>query len=587
MKTVLQIAFQLLERIELVHSVGLVYRDVKPENFLLGRKGTSDAKTIHLIDFGLATMYRDKETGDHLPFKDLKTMTGTARYMSVHSHLGKSQSRRDDLESVGYTLVYFAKGKLPWQGFKSNNIKEKYRRIRESKIKLSPSTVCEGLPSQFADYLTYVKKLNYAETPDYTYIKDLFRRAYKQLGLQLKSDPSEYTYDWDSYDAGSGVRRYGPSIDLEEPSIETEHSTQVVGAPTAPPLAVPEVSVTKSGPITSQTNHPLSNHNSNNNQNNNNSSSHNQKPNVKAAVNRIESTLNLNNLIAGNPNDDCSHQDEKHDTVGELSDIRMQTQAMAALATSKWNIKSMSSLSSGETGNTDDHQTQDGGRFDSYISSVTGKRASLSKKSSSCQELGSQGYHSYSESRDGELGDVSDRHSAELNGGGGGSGHPSLSAAAMVARVATPRPGANPSSVGGSSRSLAQRRRSSNRTLFQQNRGVWTSEEDEANGNTEQPPEGVVTTQVRRLSGVGGEVGGISIIDPAGAPGVASSSGSGGGGGKSGGGGGKPKIITEEAVYTEDKVSFLCFTWRRKKRDVTTRHQDQASSKIDVKVSED
>ena len=77
--------------------------------------------------------------------------------------------------------------------------------------------------------------------------QDLFRRAYKQLGLQVKSDPSEYTYDWDSYDAGSGVRRYGPSIDLEEPSIETEHSTQVVGAPTAPPLAVPEVSVTKSG----------------------------------------------------------------------------------------------------------------------------------------------------------------------------------------------------------------------------------------------------------------------------------------------------------------------------------------------------
>ena len=78
-------------------------------------------------------------------------------------------------------------------------------------------------------------------------LQDLFRKAYKQLGLQLKSDPSEYTYDWDSHDAGSGVRRFGPSIDLEEPSIETEHSTQVVGAPTAPPLAVPEVSVTKSG----------------------------------------------------------------------------------------------------------------------------------------------------------------------------------------------------------------------------------------------------------------------------------------------------------------------------------------------------
>ena len=79
MKTVLQIAFQLLDRIELVHSAGLVYRDVKPENFLLGRKGAPDAKTIHLIDFGLATFYRDNTTGQHLPFRDLKTMTGTAR----------------------------------------------------------------------------------------------------------------------------------------------------------------------------------------------------------------------------------------------------------------------------------------------------------------------------------------------------------------------------------------------------------------------------------------------------------------------------------------------------------------------------
>ena len=89
LKTVCMIAFQLLDRIETVHHRGLVYRDVKPENFLLGRKNSKESNIIHLVDFGLATYYRDPNTGKHLPYLDLKTMTGTARYMSIHSHLGK------------------------------------------------------------------------------------------------------------------------------------------------------------------------------------------------------------------------------------------------------------------------------------------------------------------------------------------------------------------------------------------------------------------------------------------------------------------------------------------------------------------
>ena len=144
LKTVLMIAFQLLDRIETVHQRGLVYRDVKPENFLMGRKDSSDSNVIHLVDFGLATFYRDPVTGKHLPYRDLKTMTGTARYMSIHSHLGKAQSRRDDLESIGYVLIYFAKGRLPWQGFKTNNLKEKYKRIRDAKMRYPVHVLCEG-----------------------------------------------------------------------------------------------------------------------------------------------------------------------------------------------------------------------------------------------------------------------------------------------------------------------------------------------------------------------------------------------------------------------------------------------------------
>ena len=86
--------------------------------------------------------------------------------MSIHSHFGKSQSRRDDLESIGYVLIYFAKGRLPWQGIKTgNNVKEKYKKIRDSKMKTTVQVLCEGLPSQFASYMNYVKKLNFTDSP--------------------------------------------------------------------------------------------------------------------------------------------------------------------------------------------------------------------------------------------------------------------------------------------------------------------------------------------------------------------------------------------------------------------------------------
>ena len=86
--------------------------------------------------------------------------------MSIHSHFGKSQSRRDDLESIGYVLIYFAKGRLPWQGIKTgNNVKEKYKKIRDSKMKTPVQVLCEGLPSQFASYMNYIKKLNFTDSP--------------------------------------------------------------------------------------------------------------------------------------------------------------------------------------------------------------------------------------------------------------------------------------------------------------------------------------------------------------------------------------------------------------------------------------
>ena len=137
--------------------------------------------------------YRDPSTGKHLPYLDLKTMTGTARYMSVHSHLGKAQSRRDDLESVGYVLIYFLKGRLPWQGFKTGgNVKEKYRKIRDSKMKVPVSVLCQGLPKEFETYMNYVKAMKFSDAPDYEYLKDLFHKLYENQGFSYETT----VFDW-------------------------------------------------------------------------------------------------------------------------------------------------------------------------------------------------------------------------------------------------------------------------------------------------------------------------------------------------------------------------------------------------------
>lgn len=130
LKTVLMCIIQMLERIEHVQSNHFLHRDIKPDNFLIGSKKSS---CVYLIDFGLAKRFRNPKTGQHIPWKEGKNLTGTARYASLNTHLGYEQARRDDLEGLGYVILYFLRGKLPWQGLPAKTKKEKYDQIKEKK----------------------------------------------------------------------------------------------------------------------------------------------------------------------------------------------------------------------------------------------------------------------------------------------------------------------------------------------------------------------------------------------------------------------------------------------------------------------
>lgn len=191
-KTVVMVAKQMLSRVQTIHEKNLIYRDIKPDNFLIGRPGTKTANVIHVVDFGMAKQYRDPKTKQHIPYRERKSLSGTARYMSINTHLGREQSRRDDLEALGHVFMYFLRGGLPWQGLKAATNKQKYEKIGEKKQTTPIKELCEGLPEQFSQYLTYVRNLGFEDTPDYDYLRELFTQVLRNAGETEEAQD----FDW-------------------------------------------------------------------------------------------------------------------------------------------------------------------------------------------------------------------------------------------------------------------------------------------------------------------------------------------------------------------------------------------------------
>ncbi|KAI0134281.1 kinase-like domain-containing protein [Xylariales sp. AK1849] len=200
-KTVVMVAKQMLSRVQTIHEKNLIYRDIKPDNFLIGRPGTKAANVIHVVDFGMAKQYRDPKTKQHIPYRERKSLSGTARYMSINTHLGREQSRRDDLEALGHVFMYFLRGGLPWQGLKAATNKQKYEKIGEKKQTTPIKDLTEGFSEEFNKYLTYVRNLGFEDTPDYDYLRELFTQALKNTG-----EVEDGEYDWMkiSKDSGKG-----------------------------------------------------------------------------------------------------------------------------------------------------------------------------------------------------------------------------------------------------------------------------------------------------------------------------------------------------------------------------------------------
>ena len=188
-KTVAILGYQMVNILQYIHDRHIIHRDIKPDNFVMGSQEDNDK--LYILDFGLAKKYRSSRTLVQYPYVKKKKLTGTARYASIHALEAYEQSRRDDLESVGYVLMYFLRGNLPWQGLKVRSKEDRYKKILEKKKETSSQDLCKEFPHEFFEYVDYTKNLEYEENPDYDFLRKKFTDVLKGLNEEL-----DYIYDW-------------------------------------------------------------------------------------------------------------------------------------------------------------------------------------------------------------------------------------------------------------------------------------------------------------------------------------------------------------------------------------------------------
>lgn len=189
LKTVLMLADQLLCRLEYIHSHGFIHRDIKPENCLMGLG--EQGNLLYVTDLGLATERRPAQVNATTGRSMHASLIGTARFASVNGHLGVVQHRCDDLESLGYMLLYFLRGSLPWQGLKATNHDQREELILEKKKAIGAEDLCEGLPWEFAAYFNYIRSVGFDDEPKYSHLRQVFRDLFVRQGLE-----HDNVFDW-------------------------------------------------------------------------------------------------------------------------------------------------------------------------------------------------------------------------------------------------------------------------------------------------------------------------------------------------------------------------------------------------------